>query len=110
MQAYRDQYASLFHGGRNVVLIGISNDTPQDLTSWQKDAEFPFLFVSDVAGATYKAFGGNLRASQQADSRSVFVIGPDGNISHVVKGFLQNDPTAYEDLGAAINKITPAVP
>ena len=110
MQAYRDQYASLFHGGRNVVLIGISNDTPAELTSWQKDAEFPFLFASDNAGTTYKAMGGNLRASQQADRRTVFVIAPDGNISYVVPAFNQVDPAAYEALGTAIDKVTTPVP
>jgi len=57
MTAYRDQYASLFNGGRNVVLVGISNDPVDELTSWLHDADFPFLFASDREneGATYAA-------------------------------------------------------
>jgi peroxiredoxin len=107
MQAYRDQYAQLFNDGRNVVLIGISNDPVDGLHSWQKDADFPFLFASDVMGQTYQAFGGSLRASQQADRRTVIVVGPDGRIAHVVPAFNQNDPLAYTALGEVIDRITP---
>jgi peroxiredoxin len=110
MQAYRDQYASLFHGGRDVVLMGISNDSPEDLHSWASDADFPFLFASDNAGATYAAYGGNLRASNQADSRSVIVIDPEGRIAHVIPLFNQNDPMAYEELGAVIDRLAPLPP
>ena len=35
MHAYRDQYAQLFHDGRNVVLIGISTDPVEGLASWE---------------------------------------------------------------------------
>ena len=109
MTAYRDQYASLFHGGRNVVLIGISNDSPQELASWLKDADFPFLFASDAAndGATYAAFGGGLRPNNMVDSRAVIVVGPDGRIAGVIPRFRQVDPTAYEELGAIIDEVTP---
>jgi len=107
MQAYRDQYASLFHGGQNVVLMGISNDSPETLRSWAKDAHFPFLFASDTDGETYAAYGGNLRANNLAESRSVIVIDPEGRISHVITAFNQVDPAAYEELAAAIDRVTP---
>lgn len=107
MEAYRDQYASLFHGGRNLVLIGISNDTPEELRSWAKDADFPFLFASDDDGATYAAYGGSLRANNMAENRSVVVVGPDGAIAHVIPRFNQVDPLDYEALGEAIDRVTP---
>jgi peroxiredoxin len=109
MTAYRDQYASLFNGGQNVVLIGISNDPPEELASWLHDADFPFLFASDAAndGATYTQFGGGLRDSNAVDSRAVIVVGPDGRIAHTIESFNQNDPMAYEELGAVIDRITP---
>lgn len=109
MTAYRDQYASLFHGGRNVVLMGISNDPVEDLASWAHDADFPFLFASDGEndGATYAAFGGGLRGNNMVDSRAVIVVGPDGRIAYVDEAFNQNDPMAYETLGAAIDEVTP---
>ena len=110
MTAYRDQYASLFHDGRNVVLIGISNDSPESLRSWLKDADFPFLFASDAAhpGQTYASFGGGLRSSGTVDSRTVIVVGPDGRIAGVIPKFNQVDPQAYKQLGTMIDKVTPA--
>ncbi len=109
MEAYRDQYASLFNEGRNVVLIGISNDPVEGLASWLKDADFPFLFASDADndGATYTAFGGGLRTNNMVDSRAVIVIGPDGRIAATIESFNQNDPMAYEALGEVIDRVTP---
>jgi len=109
MTAYRDQYASLFKGGQNVVLIGISNDSPEELSSWAKDTDYPFLFASDAQndGATYAAFGGGLRDNNSVDSRAVIVVGPDGRVAGVIPRFNQVDPTAYEELGAIIDEVTP---
>ena len=109
MEAYRDQYASLFNAGRNVVLIGISNDSVEELGSWLKDADFPFLFASDADndGATYTAFGGGLRDNNMVDSRAVIVVGPDGRIAGVIPQFRQVDPTAYQELDAMIDAVTP---
>jgi len=109
MTAYRDQYASLFHDGRNVVLIGISNDSPEELQSWLKDADFPFLFASNAAdpGSTYEKYGGGLRESGSVDSRTVIVVGPDGRVAGVIPQFRQVDPQAYTELGAMIDEVTP---
>ena len=92
-----------------MVVIGISNDSVEELASWAKDADFPFLFASDGAndGATYAAFGGGLRDNDMVDSRSVIVVGPDGRISGVIPQFQQVDPTAYEALGAMVDAVTP---
>jgi peroxiredoxin Q/BCP len=107
MQAYRDQYASLFRGGDGVTLIGVSNDSPEALASWAADDEFPFLFGSDPEGAAYSAFGGNPRVGGMVGSRAVIVVGPDGRIAHVMETFNQVDPSAYDELRAAIDAVTP---
>ena len=109
MTAYRDQYASLFNEGQNVVVMGISNDSAEDLGSWLHDADFPFLFASDAGnnGSTYADFGGGLRDNNMVDSRAVIVVGPDGRIAGVIDSFNQNDPTAYEELGAIVDRVTP---
>ena len=57
MNAYRDQYAQLFRGGRNVVLIAISADPDTMQQSWARDAEFPFLFASDTNTAVGRMYG-----------------------------------------------------
>ncbi len=107
MQAYRDQYASLFRDGQDVILIGISNDSPEALASWAKDDDFQFLFGSDADGAGYAAFGGDPRDGGMVGSRAVIVIGPDGKIAHVMETFNQVDPGAYTELKAAIDRVTP---
>lgn len=109
MRAYRDQYASLFNEGRNVVVLGISNDPVDELASWLKDEDFPFVFASDAdnQGRTYTAFGGGLRDNNSVDSRAVIVVGPDGRIAATIESFNQNDPMAYEQLAEIVDRVTP---
>ena len=104
MNAYRDQYAQLFKGGRNVVLIGISVDPDTALASWAGDAEFPFLFASDSGGVVGKTYGAS---RGQLDNRNLFVVGPDGKIAWRAVPFREIDPTAYTELGAAIDSLIP---
>lgn len=107
MEAYRDQYAEIFKGGRNVVLLGISADPEEELLSWAQDGHFPFVFGSDPSSEAYAAFGGSPRDTGVVGSRAVIVVGPDGQIAHVMPSFNQVDPTAYEELAEAIDSVTP---
>ena len=105
MDAYRDQYAQLFKGGKNVVLIAISADPDTALYSWARDAEFPFLFASDTGSAVGKAYGAYLGA-YKLDNRSLFIVGADGKITYRATPFREIDPTAYTELGKAIDGVT----
>jgi peroxiredoxin len=108
MEAYRDQYARLFHDGRNVILLAISADSPEAQASWARDADFQFLFGSDPSGSAYAAFGGNPHDNGVVSSRAVVVVGPDGRIADVVPKFNQVDPAAYQHLQAVIDRLAPA--
>ena len=108
MQAYRDQYASLFRDGQDVVLLGISNDSPEELASWAKDEDFQFLFGSDPDGSAYAAFGGDPRDNGMVGSRAVVVVDPEGRIAEVIPRFNQVDPGAYEQLAEGIARATSA--
>jgi peroxiredoxin Q/BCP len=109
MHAYRDQYATLFRNGRGVVLIGISTDSAEDLGSWARDDEFPFLMASDPGAEAGKLYGAFIeRASGPSDNRTLFVIDPEGRISYVAAPFRELDPTAYTELGEAIDQVSPA--
>ena len=101
MEAYRDQYATLMNGGQKVTLVGISVDPDTALTSWSKDAKFPFLFGSDVDKAVGQKYAA---ATARAHQRILYVIAPDGKISYVAAPFKQLDAVAYTELGAAIDK------
>jgi thioredoxin-dependent peroxiredoxin len=101
MNAYRDQYATLFKDGRGVVLIAISADPDTALASWARDSEFPFLFASDSATAVARQYGA-LADEPGLTNRNLFVVGPDGRIVYRATPFREVDPSAYKALGAAV--------
>ena len=106
MEAYRDQYATLFNNGRNVVVIGISVDPDTALASWARDEDFPILFASDPGGTVgqqYAAFD----AKSKMDNRSLFVVRPDGRIAYATKQFKVLMPSAYTDLAAVVDSLAP---
>ena len=101
MDAYRDQYATLFENGRGVVLIAISADADTALASWARDSEYPFLFASDSGTAVARRYGA-LASKPGLTNRNLFVVGADGRITYRAVPFRELDPTAYRELGAAI--------
>lgn len=106
MEAYRDQYATLFNNGRKVTVIGISVDPDTALASWARDADFPVVFASDPGGKVGTAYGA-YNAQTQMDNRSLYVIGPDGKIVYKAQPFRQMAEDAYTELGAVIDKVAP---
>jgi peroxiredoxin len=106
MHAYRDQYAQLFNGGRDVVLIAISADPIDTLASWARDDQFPFLMASDSGAVVGKLFGA-LAGRPGITNRNLFVVGPDGTIAYRAVPFREVDPTAYTELGEAVGKLAP---
>ena len=103
MNAYRDQYATLFKDGQGVVLIAISADPDTALASWARDSEFPFLFASDSGTAVAKKYGA-LADNPGMTNRNLFVVGPDGKIAYRATPFREVDASAYRELGSAIEK------
>ena len=106
MHAYRDQYAQLFHDGRNVVLIAISVDLADTLAAWAHDDEFQYLFASDTGSVIGKTYGA-INPKYGLDNRNLFVVGPDGKIAYRATPFREIDPTSYKELGASIDNVAP---
>lgn len=102
MNAYRDQYATLFNGGKGVTLLAVSVDADTTLAAWAGEADYPFVFLSDTDGTMGRLYGA---WTGRLDNRSLFVIGPDGKIQHRQAPFREIDPTAYRELEAAIDRI-----
>jgi thioredoxin-dependent peroxiredoxin len=101
MNAYRDQYATLFKNGRGVVLIAISADADTALASWARDSEYSFLFASDSGTVVGRQYGA-LAEDPGLTNRNLFVVGPGGRITYRATPFREIDPSAYKELGAAI--------
>lgn len=104
MEAYRDQYATVFNAGRDVVLIAISADSIAQLESWAREAQFPFLMASDSGAVVGRQYGALARRPGMTN-RNLFVVGPDGKIAYRAVPFREVDPKAYEDLGAAVDRL-----
>ena len=109
MEAYRDQYATLFNNGRKVVVIGISVDADTALFTWARDADFPMLFATDPGGKVGASYGA-YNAENNVDNRSLYVVGPDGKIVYKAQPFRQMAADAYTELAAAVDKSSPPPP
>jgi peroxiredoxin Q/BCP len=101
MESYRDRYATLFSGGKGIVVVSISVDPDTMQQSWARDANFPMVFVSDSSGAIGKKYGA-LDEKAHYDQRIAFVISPDGKIAYRAMPFKELTETAYSELGTAV--------
>lgn len=107
MHAYRDQYAQLFNDGQDVILIAISADPVEELAAWARDDQFQFLMASDSGAEVGKMYGALAR--EGLTNRNLFVVGPDGKIAYRAVPFREVDPTAYTELGEAVDRLAPPV-
>ncbi len=101
MDAYRDQYATLFRDGAGVTLLAVSVDPVGELASWARERDYPFRFLSDSGGAVGRRYGA-WDPAHGLDNRTLYVVAPGGRISYVAAPFRELDPGAYRALGAAI--------
>ena len=95
MEAYRDQYATLFNNGKKVVVLGVSVDADTMLANWARESSFPVC-----SGAI------RIRRSKalwlhrgKLDTRNLFVIGPDGRITFKQTPVNVLSQQEYADLG-----------
>jgi peroxiredoxin len=107
MEAYRDQYATLFNNGRNVTVIGISVDADTTQASWAREEDFPIVFASDPGGKVGQMYAA-YDAKNKLDNRSLFVVAPSGRIAYVTKPFKVLTPSAYSELAAVVDSLSPA--
>ena len=103
MEAYRDQYATIFKNGNGVTVLGISTDDVETLASWAAEKNFPVTFLSDTGAAVGRQYGAR-RALLNINGRVLFVIGPDGRIAHIMRPFRELSADSYTELGEAVKK------
>jgi peroxiredoxin len=108
MEAYRDQYATLFNNGKNVVVIGISVDPDTTLAAWAKQSAFPIIFMSD-ADATASRLYQTYSETNKMDNRHLYVIDKDGKITYKT-AFRVMAADAYTELDAEVDKVAPPTP
>jgi peroxiredoxin len=101
MEAYRDQYATLFNNGKGVAVIGISFDDDTVQADWARDAHFPIYFASDPKGEVVKLYDVKYPALNYA-RRALFVVDATGKITYVADPFKEMVGDSYTELGAAV--------
>jgi peroxiredoxin len=106
MEAYRDQYATLFNNGRRVTVIAISPDADTTLAAWARESDFPMVFASDPDGRVAKAYKADAGKSR-VGTRAVYVVDPQGIIRYGVPAFKPLVPSAYTELGAVVDRLSP---
>ncbi len=92
-----------------MTIFAISPDSPEDLASWAADADLPVLFGSDTAGDAAEAYGVGRRGNGMPQSRAVVVVDPEGRVSFSTGRFREIDPTAYDELAAAVAAVAPSL-
>ncbi|CAA9474577.1 MAG: hypothetical protein AVDCRST_MAG38-1564 [uncultured Solirubrobacteraceae bacterium] len=106
MEAYRDQYATLFNNGRKVAVVAVSVDADTTLAAWAREGDFPMVLASDVGGAVGRRYGA-FDAKNKVDNRSLYVIGPDGRVAFHTPSFKALSPAAYSELAAVVDRLSP---
>lgn len=103
MEAYRDQYATIFKNGDGVKVLAISTDDVATLADWAKEKDFPVTFLSDKDAVAGRLYDVKMPAVNFL-RRVVFVVGPDGKVQHVMRPFRELSADAYAELGEAVKK------
>jgi peroxiredoxin len=108
MEAYRDQYATLFNNGQDVVVLGISVDPDTTLVAWSKGSSFPVVFVSDADAKISRAYQ-TYNETNKMDARHLYVIDKSGKITYKT-AFRVMAADAYTELDAEVDKVAPPKP
>lgn len=103
MEAYKEQWATVFRGGDGVTLLAISTDDIATLHSWASEREYPATFVSDSAAALGSLYDVKYPAMNMY-RRVLFVIGPDGKVVHIMRPFRELAADSYTELADAIKR------
>ena len=104
MTGYRDQWATLFNGGKGVKVIAISMDADTTQADWAREAHLPMTFASDTKGEAGKRYGA-WTEGRTAEARLLYVVGPDGRIAWTAKPFKPMVADSYAELGGAVKKV-----
>ena len=104
MTGYRDQWATLFNGGKGITVIGVSMDADTTTANWAKEANLPMTFASDMKGEAGKLYGA-WTEGKSVESRLLYVVGPDGRIQWTAKPFKPMVADSYTELGGAVKKV-----
>src|SRR5262245_52143172 len=109
MEAYRDQYATLFNNGRGVVVLGISVDPDTTLISLFNELETHIMVMSETDGKVSRMYQ-TLNDTRKTNQRHLYVIDKRGKVTYKTLPFRVMAADAYTELEAEIDKLSPPPP
>lgn len=104
MTGYRDRWDTMFNGGKGIRVIAISMDADTTQADWAREAKLPMTFASDEKGEAGKRYGA-WSEGRTAESRLLYVVGPDGRIAWTAKPFKPFVDDSYTELGTELKKV-----
>ena len=99
MKAFTDRYTELFGEGEDVVVVGISADSLETHQRFAESLGLPFKLLSDPEQRVARMYGSK---GESRPRRTVFVIGPDGEVRYRDMRFGALDPRSYDALKKAV--------
>jgi alkyl hydroperoxide reductase subunit AhpC len=106
MEAYRDQYATLFNNGRGVVVLGISVDPDTTLINWFREIDTPIMVYGDTDKKVSTLYQ-SLNAAGTQNARHLYVIDKTGKVTYKTLPFRVMAQDAYTELEQEIDKLNP---
>lgn len=98
MRSFTEQYDALF--GPGVSVVAISTDSLGTQGRFAASVGAPFRFLSDPGQRVARKYGSS--DSNGFSRRTVYVIGPEGNVRYRDLSFDPLDPADYTALGKAV--------
>jgi len=106
MEAYRDQYATIFNSGRGVVVLGISVDPDTTLINWFRELETPIMVMSDADATVSRMYQAHNETSK-TNNRHLYVIDKTGRVTYKTLPFRVMAQDAYTALENEIDRLNP---
>jgi peroxiredoxin Q/BCP len=97
MRTFAEQYDSLF--GPEVVVVGISTDSVETHARFASSLNLPFRLLSDPDQKVAAKYGSR---GEGYARRTVYVVGPKGDVTYRNLHFNSLDPKHYEALAGAV--------
>ncbi len=101
---FRDNFDVL--AGPDVVVLGISGDSPYSHHEWAKHHDLPFLLLSDLRHTVAPAYH-SYNPSSGYNKRTVFVIDKDGRFAYIDLQYSTRDMESFKKLQEALAEIIP---
>lgn len=97
MRTFAEQYDSLF--GSQVVVLGVSADSVETHVRFASSLNLPFRLLSDPDQKVARKFGSD---GDPYMRRTVYVVGPKGDVTYRNLRFNSLDPKDYAELAGAV--------